>query len=385
MSQPKITNEELIQDMQEGLTLVSIAEKYKMSERNVQRRKAAIVKQGWSPEHNMTKMCPEEYNVKGTSTLYDASGNVKTQWVKTQANPEVLSLSAFKEGMLEFSEGLNQVELIPPTLYVPKETDLMVVYPLGDPHIGMMAWSEETGGDNWDLKIAEEVLSEAYERVIIASPPAENAVILNLGDFFHYDNQEGVTVKSRNILDRDGRYAKMIAVGLNIIRKMIQTALLHHTYVRVINVVGNHDETGALFLSICLAHIYELNPRVTIDTDPGHFHYVKFGKCLIGAHHGQLCKMEKLPHVMAASRSEDWGQTKYRYWLTGHIHHDSKKEFPGCMVESFRTMAAPDAYAISGGWLSGRDTKAIIYHKDYGEWERRIINIDLVKAQLARK
>jgi len=83
--------------------------------------------------------------------------------------------------------------------------------------------------------------------------------------------------------------------------------------------------------------------------------------------------MDKLPAVMAADRPQDWGQTEFRYWLTGHIHHDSKIEAPGCMVESFRTLAAKDAYASYGGWRSGRDTKVIVYHKDFGEVERHTI------------
>jgi len=59
-----------------------------------------------------------------------------------------------------------------------------------------------------------------------------------------------------------------------------------------------------------------------------------------------------------------------------HIHHDTKTEFSGCSVESFRTLAAKDNYAHSGGYRAGQDSKALVIHKEYGEIERHTVNID---------
>lgn len=47
----------------------------------------------------------------------------------------------------------------------------------------------------------------------------------------------------------DGRYAKMIQVGVKVMRQCIESALAKHKTVRVINVIGNHDHTGAIRLS----------------------------------------------------------------------------------------------------------------------------------------
>ena len=81
---------------------------------------------------------------------------------------------------------------------------------------------------------------------------------------------------------------------------------------------------------------------------------------------------------MATDRAKDWGETEYRYWATGHIHHDTLKEYPGVKVESFRTIAAKDAYATWNGYRSGQDSKAIVYHKDFGEVERHTVNLRMV-------
>ena len=44
-----------------------------------------------------------------------------------------------------------------------------------------------------------------------------------------------------------------------------------------------------------------------------------------------------------------------------------------------RTLAAKDAYASRGGYMSGRDAKVITYHKIYGEVGRQTININMIK------
>jgi hypothetical protein len=120
---------------------------------------------------------------------------------------------------------------------------------------------------------------------------------------------------------------------------------------------------------------------VTIDLDPNVFWYYKFGKVLIGATHGDTCKTDKLPAIMACDRSEDWGQTRFRYYYHGHIHHDSVKELPGCMVESFRTLAARDAWHSGAGYRSGRDMRCIVHHKDFGEIERHRCDVAMLEKR----
>ena len=190
----------------------------------------------------------------------------------------------------------------------------------------------------------------------------------------HYDSFEAVTPAHRNLLDADGRFPKMVRAAIKTIRYMISKALAKHKKVHVIIEIGNHDTSSSIFLMECMHNIYEDEPRITIDRSPSHYHYFRFGKCLIGTHHGDKAKFEKLPLIMAADRSTDWGETEFRYWLTGHIHHDSVKEFAGVKCESFRVLAAADAYAANAGYRAGRDMKAIVYHKHFGEVARHTVN-----------
>ncbi len=81
---------------------------------------------------------------------------------------------------------------------------------------------------------------------------------------------------------------------------------------------------------------------------------------------------------MACDRAEDWGQTKHRHWLCGHVHHSSVTEFPGVTVETFRTLAAADAYAAGHGYRAGRDMRAIVFHREHGEVERHRCDVGMI-------
>lgn len=342
----------------------------------VHSRQKLLARKGYSPGHDMTKPVPDGFRVKGVSTLYGEDGKPKAQWVKSQIDPErqrELLIEACKAMVADLPK-VGRSKPVSGT-----RPDLLTAYPIGDPHIGMRAWAAECG-DDWDLAIAERVHCAAMAELVAAAPASEQALIVNLGDLLHYDSMEAKTPRSGHLLDADGRYAKVVSVAVKVMRQCITSALEKHARVHVINAPGNHDETGALWMSVALAHIYEREPRVTIDTTPAVFTYYRWGKCLIGVHHGHTCKPDKLPGVMAADRAEDWGQTRHRYWWMGHVHHESKREYPGVSVESFNTLASRDAYATAGGWRSQESMQAIVLHQEHGEVARSRVSAAMFRS-----
>lgn len=310
--------------------------------------------------------------LKGSSTLYDKNGNVTAQWVKSDVEKEA-ALQTIQTCIEEYVQTLPTFKA---KIFEASHTsdDLMAVYPLADAHLGMRAY-KENAGDDWDLKKAQEVYCGIFDRLIRTTPHCTQAVIVNLGDYFHRDNMAGVTERHRHKLDTDGTYRMMVDTGFKVMLQMINSALEHHKTVRIINAVGNHDDTGAIFLQVALKHMYANEPRVKVDCSESAFGYFRHGNSLFGTHHGQSVKPDKLPLLMATDRAKEWGETKFRYFLTGHIHHDTRKEYSGCIVESFRTLTAKDTYTTANGYRSGQDSKALVIHKDFGEVERHTINI----------
>jgi hypothetical protein len=331
-----------------------------------------LARQGWAPNEDLKHPLPAGQKLRGMSTLYGADGKIAQQWVKTKED-DAEQAAIFRAACEAMAADLPQVE--PRPALGTYRDDLMAVYPIGDPHIGMYAWKDETG-DNWDLEIAERVHCGAMADLVSRAPPAKHAVVLELGDGLHYDSLAAVTPRSGHNLDADGRYAKMASVTVKTLRQCITSALDVHDTVEVIIVPGNHDETGALWLAIVLAHVYENEPRVKVHTSPALFHYVRFGNVLLGTHHGHTCKAEKLPGVMACDRAKDWGETLHRHWFTGHVHHESKKEYAGCTVESFNTLAGKDAHAANGGWRSNQSMSCVVFHRERGEWARSKVFAD---------
>lgn len=322
---------------------------------------------------------PEGHLVKGVSTLVSGDGHILAQWTKTTVetkSKEVLLEELLRDLPTRIPTRIDLVEL---TNDNDRSDDLLAVYPMGDPHIGMLSWAPETGED-FNLTKAKKIMCGAMSDLVRRGPSAKNALIINLGDFFHSDNEQNRTSRSGHALDVDGRWQKVLRVGLEIMVYMIDQALATHENVTVINEIGNHDDHSAMFLSVALDAYYRNEPRINIDLSPSRFHWFRFGKCLIGVTHGHNQKSDSLESIMAAERSKDWGETDHRFWYCGHIHHIVKKEMRGCMIESFRTLSPRDAWSANAGYKSGRDMNRITLHKDFGEVGRETVNASYLKS-----
>ncbi len=314
-------------------------------------------------------------HVHATSTCYNAEGKVTQQWVKRDhgtVDRDAIA-AAIKDALVGF---------VPPKAKPAPRTsnaDLLAVYGIGDMHVGMYSWFEETGAD-FDLKIAERLLASAMSHLVNVTPATDRCLFLDVGDFGHYDTIKQETVRSHNTLDCDSRHHAMIRCILRMLVAGIDLALTKHKTVEVICAPGNHNDMGAAWQSESLALYYSKEPRVKVHSHAAKFFYVEHGKTLIGATHGDTGKPEKLGGVMAVDQPEAWGRTRHRYWLTGHVHNKSVMDLPGCTWETFRTLAPVDAWAAGAGYRSGRDMQAIVYHKDHGEVGRNRFDVSMMEA-----
>lgn len=321
------------------------------------------------PEAGEPWAMPEGQVAKGFSALLDADGRVVQQWIKTRTDDVTPHLV---QALKSVFADTPRVELIP----APDVTDgaLMCVYPIADQHNGLLAWGRETG-ESYDLKIGAAKLRDTAQRLVAMSPPATRALVLNLGDWQHTDDQKNMTPRSGNILDVDSRYFKILVAGVRLMKDVIELALQRHGHVTVRNIPGNHDPHASIALTVALAEAYADNPRVTIDADPDDFFFYRFGQTLIGATHGHRCKPDRMAMSMAVRRREDWGATAYHWFLFGHIHHESMKEVGDVRCESFQTLAAKDAHAAHSGYNSGQSLNCITLHVEDGEIGRHRVNI----------
>ncbi len=345
----------------------------------VVRQRAA--EKGLAPEHDMTKTVPDGFHVKGVSSHYNEDGELTAQWVKSQKDVEAADLKVVEDALKERFERVKPL----PKIAAPRKKlnkDLLAAYILSDAHIGLYAWGEESGED-WSLDIGRRMIVGAVRYLIDAAPDCDEGLIINLGDFSHTDNMAGLTPKGNHPQDVDARWQQIVAVGIDAFVSCIDFALAKHRRVRVISKPGNHDMHTGIMMNIALMMAYRNNPRVIFDNSPSVYSYFRFGKVLLGVTHGdRRVKPAELPLIMATDRSDDWGASEYRYWYTGHLHHQRKFEPTGgnCTIETFRIMAGRDAWHQGSGYRAGREMQSILLHREYGESGRTVVTPDMLRS-----
>jgi hypothetical protein len=335
------------------------------------RKKAADA--GWAPENGLEIPNPEGF-VTGKVTVQQRGQTVERVWKRMspsdQANQDLIR--QYVQWLAADAEGRAGIVTAPQRT----DADMLAAYPIFDPHFGLYAWAPETG-ENYDIDEAERRVTEAADRLVHAMPAADEALIALGGDIYHINDESAETPASKNRQDTDTRFVHVAEVGFHAITHVIERARVKHRHVRVRPVRGNHDPDALMMMAIALRAYYRDEPRVTVDVDPCLYAYHRFGKVLLGLHHGHGARMDQLPLLMAADRPQDWGATEHRYWYCGHIHHKTRdKEHPGVMVETFNTLAGTDAWHHGKGYRHvAKNMQAILHHAEDGEIERHTCSL----------
>jgi hypothetical protein len=328
------------------------------------------------PPHEIV---PAGHLIKRTSTMVRGDGTTAIQWVSSSAD-EVAQWESIKAAVVahctEHVRALAPVEA--PTAC---DDDLLAAYPIGDPHVGMLAWAAEVG-ESFDLKIAERELCECMRLLVARAPAAKRAIVCNLGDFWHAENDTQRTPRGNNKLDVDGRSGKVGRVGLAIMQTLVDTALTKHEHVTIRSLPGNHDPNSAFWLPEVMRREYKNEPRVTVEDAFNPYQFDLFGKCLLGWAHGDGAKLADMGGLMATHASDQWSAHPYRYWNVGHVHHWSQKELAGVFVDTHRTLAGKDAWHHHSGYYSGRALKVNVYHRDWGLDAVGVVGVERVRAAI---
>lgn len=344
----------------------------------IERLKKSAAARGYAPGHFESGVAPG-FNMGKVTVQRGPGGEVERTWERQspdQEKQQELMRAAFA-ALAEELPRLPRQKYAGPV----GNGDLLNCFVITDFHMGALSWAAETGAD-WNLDIAEQTLVAWFERAIAQSPNAKTALLAQISDLLHWDGFDAVTPASKHLLDADTRFPKLVRVAIRVLRRVIDMLLAKHERLHIIMADANHDPVSQVWLREWIAVLYENNPRVTVDTSPSPYNAYEFGKVAIFTHHGHKRRVSNVSEVFAAQFREMFGRTKYAYAHTGHLHHVDVKENNLMIVEQHRTLAAPDAYAARGGWVTGRDAKVITYHREYGEVGRITVSFDMIKGGL---
>lgn len=346
---------------------------------------------GYNPAQGQVVGIGVDQKYSGTTTQVKSVRNPETGetelhverlWVKSKGN-ELLEkeerLTAFADAFVKgYDKRLKPSKIVPKNI----DSELITLYPLGDPHFGMFAWAKETGEDDFDSETAERELKAALFYLINRAPNSHTGVLVNLGDLFHADGYKPLTPGSGHVLDVDGKLGFTIDAAARAFRYAIDLMLEKHKEVKLYNVRGNHDPTMGLFFNKLMQAVYENEPRVTVVDNENKFLTIEWGKSGIWLHHGDKINAQRLYQAVTRDYAEMWGRTKHRRIWQGHLHHYKAQELGGCLHEIWQTLAASDAWHAGSGYGSGRSASCVTFHKEFGEYDRVTCGIDMVKAHI---
>ena len=239
--------------------------------------------------------------------------------------------------------------------------------PIMDFHLGKLAWSAETGGADYDLKIAEalwrKTVTDLLGKALVFGTPER--VLFPIGqDFFHFDTPTTTTTAGTQ-LDSDTRWQKIFSKGVELLVWAVEQCRVLAP-VRVLWIPGNHDTVLSYAATVGLAQRYFETEDVSVDLSPQPRKYVRYGANLIGFAHG-VEEGKRIDGLMQVEAAQDWGKTDWREYHLGHLHTEQTTEKNGIIFRRISSVTAPDAWHSENGFIgSTRRAQAFIWDKNKG-------------------
>lgn len=296
---------------------------------------AGVDREKWEVERHTANVWHQMSTENGLVPLHQVTAKLRLRDLSPTNIREIL-----ETGWSAFSKGLA-APFLPKTPAAAKGH--MTLFAVPDLHLGKLAWSEETGGGNWDLKIAQAVFEEAIEDLIARSPVTEEAWFICGNDFYNVDSEASTTTNGTP-QDEDGRWQKTFIVGQKLILWAVGRLRKKFPIVRVIMIGGNHDRQRAFYLGELLSTAFAKTKGVVVDNRPLSRKYYAWGDTGFGFAHGDSVKTKDLPGLCQNEAREIWGRTKRFELCLGHLHQDLVKILGGVIIRWLPSLCAPDAW-----------------------------------------
>ena len=320
---------------------------------------------------------PAGRTIGKVTTQVGPGGEIEREWIRH--NWDELSPFQVMELVKDFTKKLPWTRIKPFSAPNVGNENLLTIYPLADLHLSLRATADEAGED-FDLERAQVLFNEKSAQIIQKSPPGGTALVAYLGDWTHQDDDKNMTPRSGHILQVSSSLFRAVQAGVQLAILHTYRCLSHHERVIVKVVRGNHDLHSWIGLVLALEEHFRNEPRVDVDISEADYWFSRWGVTLIGLHHGHRLKPEEMAGSMATECAEDWGQTLYRLFLHGHLHHHMAKDVLGVHVECMRTIAPSDAHH-AGKYGSPRSLISITLDKEEGEQSRASVNLKPIRRQ----
>ena len=318
---------------------------------------------GYSPDFGLNDDVPPGFSVHGVSVYKeDSLGN--KHWLKVSKDKLRLE-DEMRDYMAGLVADMKPYKSKPVNKSIKHDPNLMTGVFIGDAHIGMYAYGKETKHSDFDSDIATKQLRDSIDYLVDMALPTETGLLVDVGDFTHSNGQKNTTYEGTP-LDCDTRHSRVMLKAAMVMRYMVDKMLTKFKKVVVVVAKGNHNTDTATAVRGMVAFYYERDKRVNVLQTDGFYHYIEYGKWLLGIHHGDKQKPESLAGAMARDMSEAWGRTTSRMWCTGHFHKDAVKSLPGVKHKVFAALPPPDSWHASHGFTGDGEMEMLTFRKSGG-------------------
>lgn len=246
---------------------------------------------------------------------------------------------------------------------------------LYDAHFGKRCWTEETGEDGYDLKLA----AADYDHAVcdlagkVANYPLEKIVFPVGHDFFNANNWTGTTAAGTPQSNVDDRMTKVFKVGVQAVARAVRT-FRELAPVEVLWIPGNHDPETSFYLVQVLAAMFGEDKHVSFDDAPLRRKARLYGATMLGYAHGDAPRnLRDYPLLMATTWPEYWAASRFREMRVGHFHkrqetqHVSGDTFQGVRVVVVPSLSGTDRWHYEQGYVNNvRAAEVHLWHRDDG-------------------
>lgn len=240
-----------------------------------------------------------------------------------------------------------------------------------DAHFGKLAWAPETGGDNYDSKIAERIFRQAFAALLqrTSAYRFDRVLLVPGNDFLNANNSDNTTANGTP-QSCDGRQHKTFRLACDTTIWTIERALEIAKHVDVLPIPGNHDPDVMMYLGEVLAAWFRNCDRVLIDNAPTTRKFYQWGDVgLMFTHKGGKGERQAQRNrlLMATERRKMWGDTKFNEIHTGDLHQVRLEEEFGVRVRILPSLCAADAWHSREGYVGNvRSAEAYLWNKREG-------------------
>lgn len=287
---------------------------------------------------------------------------VKATFIRRKA------MEAIREEIESLKDEVKALITVPkPVQYGIRNSGNLLELMIPDLHAGKLAWSKETGYQDYDLSISIDTYRRAIDSLIEQVAVYRiDKIVLGVGnDLLQTDNIQGTTFSGTKV-DTDGRYHKVYKTVRKMLCETIEKLRLIAP-VEVKLIPGNHDTLSTFTLGDSLECKFESYTDVTVDNEPSKHKSLEWGKCFLLLTHGHEGKQSDYGMWMASQYPETFGRTKFREIHCGHKHKSALDEKFGVRVRTLSALCPPDAWHADNKFVGNlRTAEAMLWNKERG-------------------